>query len=305
MASTLLLALALGAWGPRGCPPVGGLVAAPVMRAGVLAPRYEWRKIHGSKTQYLHDRGRLVGGWDQATDTFRWFQNGAWTEPTAKPWGAPTKMSSDPFAPAMTGEEALGFEQLAQQPVPNYGLDEKRVRQESEPHYRLNGMPVSREQAWNTLVETSALADDSAKNRITVLGGTLNDRARVLGDLLTAPELAPWRTCLVRSYGQGERSDDWQATRYGFVTSGTPTIYLQAADGKVLYRQDDYAGGAPRLAEGLRKHDPNYQPDKDPGRPRPVVPTGLPNLLAGMPLWAWGGGGLLLALLLLTGRTEQ
>jgi len=304
MSASVFLMAALAAWGPRGCPPVGGLATAPVVRALPPTARYQWRPLHGSKTQLLYDRGRLAGGWDAATHIFRWYENGQWAAPTAPPW--------QPLAPATTepsesaAAQGLSFEQLARQPVPNFGLDEKKVQQESEPHYRLNGAPVSREQAWNTLVETSALADDSAKQRLSVIGGTPAQRQQVLQDMRLAPELAPWKErLLVRDYGIGECAHDWQVTRYGFVTTGAPTIYLQAADGKVLYRQDDYGGGAPRLAEGLRKHDPNYKPDLDPGRPKPLVPQALPQELWGAPLWAWGVGAAMTLLLVFSGRTEE
>ena len=55
----------------------------------------------------------------------------------------------------------------------------------------------------------------------------------------------------------------------GFVTSGQPTIYCQAPDGKVLHRQDDY-GGPEQLAEAARKAKPNYRPENDPNVNRPL-----------------------------------
>ena len=56
--------------------------------------------------------------------------------------------------------------------------------------------------------------------------------------------------------------NNW-AVKDGFFTEGKPTIYLQAPNGKVLHRQDDYSDGASVLATALRKADPNYSPTED------------------------------------------
>lgn len=287
MVGTVLLAatVALGSWGPRGCGPVGPSVrqVAPV----VSGPRYEWRKIHGSKTQLLYDRGRLAGGWDEATNLFRWYEDGQWSEPVAKPWEKAQPARTDPPS---TGDPLGYFEQASQQPVPNYGIDLDRLRAEAKPEYRLSGRPVSRQEAWEA-IEAGTLTDDSARLRITVIGAE-SDRRSVLGDLASNPALAPWREkTLVRAYPP----DHWAVASSGFVTGGRPTIYFQSTDGKVLHRQDDYEGGAEQLAQALRKADPSYKPEQDPDKrkPVPLVPD-----VAGIPGWALAGGGLLLVFLL-------
>ena len=70
----------------------------------------------------------------------------------------------------------------------------------------------------------------------------------------------------------------------GFVTTGKPTIYVQAPDGKVLHRQDDYQGGAPELAEAIRRIDPNYDPKKDFDLRKLLR---IPNPLSKVPVAAW------------------
>ena len=60
---------------------------------------------------------------------------------------------------------------------------------------------------------------------------------------------------------------------------GSPTIYVQNADGTVLHRQDDYAGGLESLSATLtklRKASPDYDKAKDPDTRRARgLPLGL------------------------------
>ncbi len=57
------------------------------------------------------------------------------------------------------------------------------------------------------------------------------------------------------------RPDHWAVSRVGFVTSGHPSIYLQAPDGTVLHRQDRYEGGE-QLSGAVRKAQ-GYDPQRD------------------------------------------
>jgi hypothetical protein len=75
----------------------------------------------------------------------------------------------------------------------------------------------------------------------------------------------------VQDYAPG----NW-AVKDGFFTEGKPTIYLQAPNGKVLHRQDDYSDGAAGLATALRKADPNYSPLKTGTPARTSVSTCSP-----------------------------
>jgi hypothetical protein len=75
------------------------------------------------------------------------------------------------------------------------------------------------------------------------------------------------------------------------VTSGSPTIYLQAPDGKVLHRQDDYRPGD---LGAIRKAIARYDAKKDPDARRPAV--------AGLPLLLVMGGAIALAAVLVLQR---
>lgn len=63
--------------------------------------------------------------------------------------------------------------------------------------------------------------------------------------------------------------DSWQVKGMGFAP-GSPAVYLQAADGTVLFRQDgtDVSTG---MMEAIRKANPLYKPDLD---PTPASPAG-------------------------------
>jgi hypothetical protein len=183
------------------------------------------------------------------------------------------------------------------------GVDKDKI--DGEPRILRRGREISRAQAMS-LVEGKELPDDAAKQRLTVIGPEA-DRRKVLDDLERAPELAPFKGKLaVQSYDPA----NWAVERSGFVTGGKPTIYVQAPSGKVLHRQDDYEGGAPALAEAIRKADPSYDPAKDPDlrKPAPAPDPDQTNPLkralgkwpspAEVPWYAWvlAGAGVLLLL---------
>lgn len=140
------------------------------------------------------------------------------------------------------------------------GVDGSKL---SPARYSLTGKPCSRQDALDA-VGTGTIPNDAALLRLTVIGSE-SDRAKVLADLAANGVAAKY---VVNSYAP----TDWHVASYGFVTAGTPSIYVQTPDGKVLHRQADYAGGYASLVEALRKADPTYPPDKDPDLRKPVVP---------------------------------
>jgi hypothetical protein len=143
---------------------------------------------------------------------------------------------------------------------------EKISKQE---RYTLNGREVG----------AGEVPKDSKRLRLTIIGSE-TERKKVTDDLNQNPLLMPFTmNLLVRDYAP----EHWHVARSGFVTTGHPSIYLQAPDGKVLHRTDSYPGPAP-LAEAIRKVDPNYDPKKDPdlgkkgasaaGAPLPMIVLG-------------------------------
>ena len=177
----------------------------------------------------------------------------------------------------------------------NFGVDTEKLTGTRAEQYRLNGRPVSREQAF-TALEGKQLPDDAARLRLTILG-TDDQRRQIRQDLAAAPELAEFKDRLVV---QDYPPDHWAVAHAGFDTTGHPTLYLQQPSGKVLHRQNDYSGPTD-LARALRKADPNYDPHKDPDLRR----------LSGWPRWnglsipaaAWLLAAGVLFLLLRKGRS--
>jgi hypothetical protein len=259
----VLSALALGAWGAGGCGPVG----APTSSS------YEWKQFPSDPGRsYLYYRGVQVAGYDHAGGIYRSYDAATdiWSEPQPPPW------------------EHLGGEremQAGADAVTNYGVDTGRLNGHREESYRLNGEAASREQARQAIGDPR-LPDDAGRLRLTVIGDP-QATARVTADVAQAPMLAEWKDRLVvQSYAP----EHWTVARSGFVTSGKPTIYLQAPTGQVLHRQDDYADGAEGLARALRRADPAYDAKKDPDLRQRLFGPHLGLASIPVPVWILAGG---------------
>lgn len=131
----------------------------------------------------------------------------------------------------------------------------------------LSGRVVSRRQAVEAIAAT--VPDTQGKRWLTVVGP---GREKVEADWRDAPQLQPYRDRVVfKSYP----AEHW-AMRPGFVKTGNPTVYVQAASGTVLSRTDSY-DGVEALARELRKADPAYDPARDPDLSRPPAPVPVPQ----------------------------
>ena len=142
--------------------------------------------------------------------------------------------------------------------VTNFGIDRSSLGSSTE-RITLDGRPITRGEAVQIL-QAGTLTDDSGKLRLTIIGSEA-DRRRVLDDL-KGPLRDIAEQCLVQDYPP----DHWAVARVGFYTGGRPTIYLQAPDGTVLHRQDDYEDGPEGLRQvflRLRLPNPFYRPDRD------------------------------------------
>jgi|YNPNPStandDraft_1061719.scaffolds.fasta_scaffold00077_16 hypothetical protein len=184
---------------------------------------------------------------------------------------APSPASpSQPSSPDAAGRAVPGttpgeLPVIEQDGVQNFGIVRAGLNGSNE-RITLDGREITRSEA-ERILQAGSLADDSGKLRLTVIG-TEADRRRVLQDL-QGPLRDIAEQCLVQDYPP----DHWAVTGVGFYTAGRPTIYIQAPDGSVLHRQDDYNDGAEGLRKAfqcLRKPNPNYQPDKDRDLRRPA-----------------------------------
>lgn len=266
----LTTALALGAWGPGGCGPVG--------------PKYEWKTRAGDPDRaYLYRNGVLQGAYD--------YRGACYRPITARGagWGTPAR---PPVTPPGRPPTAAA--------VPNFGLDRDKspCLKEGKEWLSLSGRPADPRQARAALAG-GTLVDDRHKLRLTVIG-TAADRQRVLDDLARHPALAGFRDrVLVQAYPP----EAWAVTGIGLPSGGAPTVVVQAAPGPagkaaVLHVQADYRDGADGLAGALRKVDPNFDRTKDRDlRKDSPAGAGAPW----QPRWAdlaWAGGGASLVLML-------
>ncbi len=183
--------------------------------------------------------GKQIGSYDPARGVWRTLHGDG-------TWGP--KQSSPPADAPPLPAEALAVTQ-------NFGVDASKMK--GEEAYTVNGKKATREQVMQAI--ESGIPDDAHRLRLTVIG-TEADRKTVLADLDAHPALAGVKDrVLVQAYDPSH----WAVAKAGFVTTGKPTVYLQQPDGKVLHRQDVYEG-AEKLAEAVRKADPNYKPAADP-----------------------------------------
>jgi hypothetical protein len=222
-------------------------LALVLLGTAPAAAGYEWRPFADEPAQVsLWLDGVQVGAYHLVEDYFRPL------DPRTGKWGP---RCGPPVPP----------------PARNFGLVPGRIQ--AGEHFYLNGREVSRTDAHRVLAENDPrIPDDPRRWHLTVIGEPA-DREPVLRDLKTHPALRPWQDRLAV---QGYDPAHWAVTRQGFHAGGRPTVYVQAADGTVLHRQDDYRGGAEALAEALRRIDPNYRPDRDPDRRRPSLLAGVP-----------------------------
>ena len=132
--------------------------------------------------------------------------------------------------------------------------------------YEVNGHEVGKAEVIAAI--EGSVPDDAGRMKLTAIGPK-DLTAKVLADVASSPAFTDLKGKLsVKAY----EPTNWAVARYGFKTDGKPTVYLQAPDGKVLHRQDDYEGGADRLARAVRKADPTYDQKKDPDLSKPSLP---------------------------------
>lgn len=246
---------------------LAALLAWLLLPALVVAG-YEWRSFADDKDQIaLWQDGRQLGNYRFSTrEYFPRRAPGVWGEPCSPPYPPPSTVR----APS----------QIEPDGTLNFGLDLARLSGTGK--HLLNGKEVSKEELLQ-VIGHPRLTDDSQWLCLTIIGSDA-ERQQVLHDLQTNVLLAPWKD---RIKIQAYEPDHWAVRDAGFVTTGHPTIYCQAADGKVLHRQDGYRGPQ-ALAEALRRADPAYQPQLDPD---------LNKTVASVPPAVWIGGAILLLLL--------
>jgi hypothetical protein len=282
-------------WGGGFCGPVGpALAQAPLS--------YDWRPIDAEQSA-LFQGDVQVGVLVLATgDYYQRLAPGQFDGPCSCPTSLPPAAAKKPMPKAegcpCCGEDCqcgvkpcgkpscrcvLSAGTVEADGTPNFGLDLSQMPAPGK--HILNGQEVTKEEMMQAIGKPQ-LPDDAEQMCVTVIGPDAS-RKQVMADLDTHPALSPWKG-KVKVHGYDP--SHWAVAQAGFLTTGSPTIYCQAADGQVLHRQDEYRGPE-ALAEALRRADPSYQPQKDPDLNKTF------NLQA-TPMWVWIVGGIVLFLLL-------
>jgi len=171
-------------------------------------------------------------------------------------WNGYSKAWDVDFEPGRTYSVELALESpgiTESDGTVNFGIDRSQVERSGRERVTVYGRQIDVAEAIRML--------DTNKPRLTVIGSK-EALERVKRDL-QGPLKDLAKDFLIQYY----EPSNWAVRDAGFKTDGNPTIYVQAPDGRVLHRQDDYKDGADGLRKvltAIRKPDPNYKPERDP-----------------------------------------
>lgn len=103
--------------------------------------------------------------------------------------------------------------------------------------------------------------ETASKLSISVISGNRDERKRVAEEIRSDPSMKPLASHLFVSDFDPSA---WQVEGFGdVIKAGKPSIVIQDSGGRVLHRQMDWTGGAPKFAEAVRKIKPDYDPKRD------------------------------------------
>ena len=167
-------------------------------------------------------------------------------------------------------------------PVAHPGVIADKMHQHGN-RYRINDHDVSRREAFAAV---TTVPDDRAKLSLTFAGGTEAERKAAVE---TAAAIGLTRDCLVQALPA-----ESPLLKKGFVTTGHPTVYLQAPDGKPLIRRPDASLESLQLvAAQVAAYDPSKDATGD-----GFTLADLEKRVAAIPTWLWLVGGAIVVLIL-------
>lgn len=269
--------------------------------------RMHWIKYEGRNIEvygYLNAQGKII--WEPGSPL-----NARPRERRDSPERLPTvTINGEPADPANRQGMPKQATPTNAQPAPSLDWATKGVMRPDKP------VPVERFTADSPeakrFVADVVEGPSEPKIHVTIIGNA-DERARVVNDIKSDPAFEGLRDgLLVQDYDPKE----WPVKPELGFQAGKPAIIVQAAKGpndkrggRVIYRTLDYAIGAKGLAEAIRKADPSYDPDKDPGpdhkdnkKPLPIPPVPVQWTISREMLICIGG---LVALLILTPNKKE
>jgi hypothetical protein len=251
IALLVLGGFAVAQWGTRGC-----TQPAAAWQPGSVDSnhKYEWKTMPDDPDRAcLYRDGVHIGSWDYPGGYWRtWFA-------TANQWGFVQKEAPVPPPERKPPKKDDPI-------VQNHGVEWDKLNEGSR--ITMSGQLITHDEAMDQV--TGKIPDDSKKLRVLVIGPEAS-RKPVIDELMGAglsERVIVW----------GVAADHWslkeQTTGQAiYKTSGKPTVYCQAPDGKVLHRQDD----GDKAAEAIRKAVKAYDAAKDPDLRKDVLPLPSPG----------------------------
>ncbi len=258
------LALALlscdshGGWGPSNCGPVGPLLSGQVTT-------WQWKLNPGRDDQIdLYRNGQSVGSFFTDEGKYFVYNGGQWGQATSPPVAIPGHLLSQ------AQDRAKFFFGVQQEKL---DLTEKFTR---------NGRSISYREAIQSLLGNAkdGLHDDSNKKHLTFIGKDASKAEFYRGLVNTGQGANPWKDYRIQVYDASRKIDREMLTPFRlendqqFQQTGG-VVYFQECDkngcGKVLAA---FYGDASveEMKEGLRKVDPNFDPNRNPNPNKPKKP---------------------------------
>lgn len=283
-----------GAWtsgcGPGGCGPAvcgpGGCDVTPAMRPQT-ALRDRWEADDNEAA--LFRNGVQIGSWHYAEAYWRDYdaRNDRWGQKSSTPPAEPParanvvgkKTAERIVKPVMPEAEEFETEPIDVTgdltDANNFGVNWDKI----SPHQAtFNGRKIGCERAYELIGKQ--IPDDKGKFRFTVIGTQAEQKAALTQFAALEPEIRDrcntW--CVAADHWSLRDGVTGEPT---FKTQGTPVIYFQAPDGKVLHRQDDATDFPTALRKAIKGYDAAKDPDlrkqepKKPGEPAssPIHPA--------------------------------
>lgn len=247
-----------GGWGPSNCGPVGPFLAAQV-------DTWQWKLNPGREDQIdLYRNGRSVGSFFTEEGQYFTYNGGLWGEATSPPVAVPAHLVSQ------ARDRSKFF----------FGVNQEKL--DLKEKFTRNGRSISFEEVIQSLLGNAkdGLHDDSHKKHLTFIGksGDMANTYRILTTQGGGPHL--FKDYRVQVYDASRKIDkemlapfrldaDEQFQKTGGV------VYFQECGpngcGKVLAA---FYGDASleEMKEGLRKVDPNFDPNRNPNPNKPKKP---------------------------------
>lgn len=151
----------------------------------------------------------------------------------------------------------------------NMGVDMSKI---ADYQATYSGRKISCERAVELIGKE--VPDDSKKFRLVVIGTPSEQKEALAQFAMVEPDIK--NRCNTWSV----TSDHWSLQdgvtgQAVFKTEGSPVVYFQAPDGKVLHRQDDGKDIPQAIRKAVKAYDSNKDPDLR--NPNPLAPTGPIN----------------------------